>query len=250
MTNPGQSQSIDTSAGPLHCTHLGGELIHRVGYAPNPWAWTPWQYAEDGRFNGRWDDPDGNWRTLYVGASRLACYLEVLAFARADPRLALALADIDEDPDDAAAHPTASAGALPKSWCEPRAVATGAVTGWYALPGHHESLPTLRSRFLSLALHHGLADVDAAAVRDSRPRALTQAISGWLYLQQTPDGDDVAGVQFQSRHGDGLDLWAVYERPLDPAISPRLTPMRTDPVRRDDPDLVEAMRIHRLQWAP
>lgn len=81
-----------TSPDRLPCRpHLGGELIHRVGYAPNPWAWTPWQYAEDGRFNGRWDDPDGNWRTLYVGASRLACYLEVLAFARADPRLALNL---------------------------------------------------------------------------------------------------------------------------------------------------------------
>lgn len=31
------------------------------------------------RFTGRWDDPDGIWRTLYVGASRLVCCLEMLA---------------------------------------------------------------------------------------------------------------------------------------------------------------------------
>jgi hypothetical protein len=33
---------------------------------PEPWAWTPWQYATDGRFTGRWDDPDVA-RTLCVG---------------------------------------------------------------------------------------------------------------------------------------------------------------------------------------
>jgi hypothetical protein len=41
--------------------------VWRVGYRPEPWTWTPWQYAENGRFNGRWDDPDGNYRTLYTG---------------------------------------------------------------------------------------------------------------------------------------------------------------------------------------
>jgi hypothetical protein len=39
--------------------------VWRVGYAPDPWAWTPWEYASDsGRFNGRWDDEDAKFRTL------------------------------------------------------------------------------------------------------------------------------------------------------------------------------------------
>lgn len=30
-----------------------GEVWH-VGFEPDPWEWTPWQYASDnGRFNGR-----------------------------------------------------------------------------------------------------------------------------------------------------------------------------------------------------
>jgi hypothetical protein len=58
---------------------------------------TPWQFAEDGRFNGRWDDPNGVWRSHYVGESRLACYLEVLARFRIDASLQSDLAEIDED---------------------------------------------------------------------------------------------------------------------------------------------------------
>jgi hypothetical protein len=57
---------IDTA----HGVRLHGVRMHRVGYQPDPWAWTPWEYAgDDGRFHGRWDDPHGTWRTLYLGAS-------------------------------------------------------------------------------------------------------------------------------------------------------------------------------------
>jgi hypothetical protein len=28
--------------------------VWRVGHGPDPWAWTPWEYAgDDGRFHGR-----------------------------------------------------------------------------------------------------------------------------------------------------------------------------------------------------
>ena len=76
--------------------------MHRVGYRPDPWNWTPWEYAGTyGRFHGRWDDPHGTWRTLYAGFSALACYLEVLAAFRADPLLADEVGSIDDDGDDA-----------------------------------------------------------------------------------------------------------------------------------------------------
>src|SRR5664279_1996153 len=58
---------IATASGDLACDAAAGRVVWRVGYVPEPWAWTPWQYATDGRFTGRWDDPDGVWRTLYVG---------------------------------------------------------------------------------------------------------------------------------------------------------------------------------------
>ena len=56
--------------------HIGlGSRRHRANGRRGP-------TATDGRSTGRWDDPDGVWRTLYLGDTRMACYLEVLAFAR------------------------------------------------------------------------------------------------------------------------------------------------------------------------
>ena len=239
-----------TEVGDLLCQDGTGRRIHRVGFEPEPWAWTPWQYAEDGRFSGRWDDPDGVWRSIYVGESRLACYLEVLAFARADPQLQNELAGIEEAPEDAVAHPTLPAGLLPDSWTRPRRVGSAAVTGWYAVPGDKESLPTLRARFLALAVKLRLADVDAASIRLAEPRGFTQAIAAWLYDQSAPDGRPLAGVQFSSRHGDGVTLWAVFERPGDGDVSSLLQEPQSVPIDGDDPSLREAMRIHRLQWSP
>jgi len=238
-----------TGVGELLCQGGAGRRIHRVGFEPEPWAWTPWQYAEHGRFSGRWDDPDGVWRSICVGESRLACYLEVLAFARVDPQLQDELAGIEEAPEDAVAHPTLPVGLLPHSWRRPRRVGSALLIGWYAVPGDKESLPTLRARFLPLAIKYRLADVDAASIRLAEPRGFTQAIAAWLYDQSAPDGRPLAGVQFSSRHGDGLILWAVVERPGDDDVSSLLQEPQSDPIDEDDPDLREAMRLHRLQWS-
>ena len=106
----------------------------------------------------------------------------------------------------------------------------------------------MRAKFLSLAVHHRLPDLDAAAIRLAEPRALTQAIAGWIYQQTDQTGVPIGGVHFDSRHGDRLDLRAVFERPGDGATSPRVTGMLNEPIQVDDPDLQEALRIHRLHW--
>jgi len=45
--------SIPTDSGDIRCASGAERQVWRVGYAPEPWSWTPWQFAEDGRFNGR-----------------------------------------------------------------------------------------------------------------------------------------------------------------------------------------------------
>lgn len=117
------------------------------------------------------------------------------------------------------------------------------------MPGHQRSLATLRTAFLPTARSFGLADLDAAAIRDSRPRALTQAISAWLYTLRTRDGKPFNGIQFQSRHGDGLLPWAVYERDRAAATPPEVGPDASAPITTDDPQLLEAMRLHGLTWS-
>jgi hypothetical protein len=241
---------LDTPEFFLHCVRLTGVPVHRVGYRPDPWVWTPWMYAgADGRFHGRWDDPHGTRRSIYVGSSALACYLEVLARFRPDPQLQRELADIADDADDDDHYPTAAAGTLPRSWCDPRLLASGRLHGSFAVPAHQESLPTLRRRFLAMAQAFGLADLDAAAIRDSRPRALTQAISAWIYTLRTRAGSPLSGIQFQSRHGDNLTLWAIYERGHAGNSPPEVEPQGTQHISPDDAELRDAMRLHRIAWA-
>ncbi len=91
---------IGTPHGPITTSTRTTTPIYRVGYAPSPWEWTPWEYATDGRFAGRWDDPDGVWRTLYCADTPLTCYLEVLAFARPSPQLIAELDDIVVEEQD------------------------------------------------------------------------------------------------------------------------------------------------------
>jgi len=119
-----------------------------TGSAPprKAWAWTPWQYATDGRLGGRWDDPDGLWHTLYVGGSRLACYLQVLAVFRPDPVLSAELDCIVEPPQDAAEHATLGSGQLPRARLEPGRLGTTTLVRLACRPRRQRVLPTCAPR--------------------------------------------------------------------------------------------------------
>lgn len=239
---------IRTDAGEIVVRRHTATTVHRVGFAPTPWQWTDWAYAVDGRFDGRWDDPGGFWRTLYVGGTHLACLLELLARFRPSTRVAEELADIVVDDEDE--YPTIVAGTIPRDWCSPRQSGTAEMSGTFALPGHHRSLAALRTQFRTKALGLGLDDLDTAAIRDTRPRALTRGISAWLYRVGDEQLDRLDGIEFSSRHGDDLKLWAIYERGSDTDISAQLT-LQTDDaaINPEDPQLARAMELLGLRWA-
>ena len=89
----------------------------------------------------------------------------------------------------------------------------------------------------------GLTDFDAAALKDAKPRALTQAVASHIYST-----GEFHGVQFTSRHGDDLRLWAIFEQPGDPSISPRLGHMAKQELHPDNSDVLEAFRLLGLKW--
>ncbi len=239
---------IETPDGTMMCSYPDKQRVFRVGYPPSPWHWTPWVYADHGRFDGRWDDPEGIWRTLYVGSSLLVCYLELLARFRPDPVLADELAVIDAEGTDST-NATVAPGLLPRSWCTNRLASAADMTGKFAVVGSHESLPTLRQHFWRQAKQAGLPDFDASAIRIGEPRELTQAISSWMYKFVAPDGKPLSGIQFHSRHGDGLLLWAIYERDHTRSVAAELNGFTiNENVHPGDAALIEAMRIHRLNW--
>lgn len=143
------------------------DRVYRVGFEPEPWAWPGWEWATNGRFNGRWDDGAGNFRTVYAGDSLFACLLEVLAAFRVDPELAAALALVEVEAVDQVPYPTAPAGHVPHSWLEHRIAFSAVLRGTYCDVASAASIATLRPRFIADALRLGRRDFDAAALKDS-----------------------------------------------------------------------------------
>lgn len=78
-----------------------------------------------------------------------------------------------------------------------------------------KSIAVLYAHFIGIAPSLSLADLDAAALKEARPRQLTQAIAAWIY-----ETTELDGVTFASSHGDDLRLWAIFERPGDPYGTP------------------------------
>lgn len=217
--------------------------VWRIGFRPDPWAWSGWEWATDGRFPGRWDDLHGNFRTVYAGSSLQACLFEVLAGFRRDARLAMELGEITEDDEDAVLHPTVAPGQVPREWLDARAATSAELAGDYCAVTDSKSLAVLYPHFIGLALSLGLADLDAAALKDARPRKLTQAIAAWLY-----ENTDLAGVTFASRHGDDLQLWAIFERPGDGSVSLNLRHGRSEELHHDSQALKHAFQMLGLIW--
>ena len=218
--------------------------VYRIGHSPDPWQWAPWQYV---RATGRWDDPTGTFRVLYVADSVYACLVEVLAQFRPDPSLDDLYDDLVGDPDDAA-FPTVPAGTVDRRWLGERAVGTARMTGLFVAIGHSQTFAWLRRRAPRLLLTHHITDLDGAAVRDAEPRACTQALSALFYAWSDSGGAGIDGIGFQSRWGDDLHLWAIYERTQAgfDTVSPLLSEETYEDLRQSNSDLDRAMALHYL----
>jgi hypothetical protein len=178
------------------------------------------------------------------------CFLEVLAVFRADTVLVAELDAIEGDADDEE-FPTVPAGRVDRAWLAARRLGSADLSGDYVDVAHSQTIAELRPRFLARAVHYGLVDVDAAALRLVAPRGFSQAISRFLYAALLPSGEASAGVAFGSRHGDDQQLWAIFERDSDLGAprSRRITEDDSVPIAEDHPDLVAAMTLHHLEWS-
>ncbi len=56
------------------------DQVWRVGFTPEPWAWSGWEWAgADGRFHDRWDDRQSNFRTIYAQSAPSGRILDLRA---------------------------------------------------------------------------------------------------------------------------------------------------------------------------
>lgn len=232
------------TVGPVAATPRGP--LWRLGRAPEPWAWTEWSYAGD----QRWDDADGEFRTVYAADSAYGCFVETLAHFRPDSGVVAALRAIVVDPADASQYPSRPPGEVPLSWVDSRRLSSATVDGTFCDVTAAATIAALRPQFLPLAAQLGLSDFDAAAIKAARPRELTQRVASWLYRREAQPRMLWDGVAFASRHGDELRMWAIFERPGDRPFS-RLVSIETEnEIARSHPDLLAAFLLHGLTWEP
>ena len=221
--------------------------VWRIGYQPDPWAWTDWAYSRDGRFDGRWDAPSGAYRTVYAGSSFFACLVEVLARFRPDPTLVSVSNLIHEDDLDSAMHATVQAGTVDPAWFDVRRVAQAHLGGVYCDVAQSMTIATLRQHFAASTITtFKLADFDASALSNSGPRELTQQVGQFIYGLSFGDRSRFDGVRFLSRHGTDLELWAIFERSDDEIRSRHLSEVSAQKIDPNAPEVVRAMRLHSL----
>ncbi len=211
--------------------------VVRIGFAPEPWAWADWRYAQDGhRFDGRFDDPQGRYRVTYAGNSLRGCLLELLAQFRPEPDLVQDMAAIEDN--DPHGSTTIAPGTVPRDLAEKRYMTTARLTGTFCEVTNSRTAAWLQHRFGRR--------IDTAVLRDAQERMLTQAISRVVY----DDDLSTSGLQYRSRWGDEETLWAVYERPNDRGgSSAQLQQHRVTPFLRSHPDVVEVFTLYNLRWA-
>lgn len=224
--------------------------VWRVGWAPNPWQWTPWQYASDaGRFNGRWDDQDAQFRTLYTGDRLLGCFLELLAPVRPNETAFAELAEIYDDATTVPQHRDPERGAIGMTWLSDRLYSRGTQTGTYAEVTHAEGVAYLVAAGIFERLGIPARAVDVALLKDAHQRDVTRTVARFIFDIHNPETlrPAVDGIAFRSRMGDELRMWAVFERNEEP-VSDRLDSGPAHYVTEDNPDLLRAFEVLGLHW--
>jgi hypothetical protein len=127
-------------------------------------------------------------------------------------------------------------GVLPEEWFERRFIGTAQVEGNYADLYSPAWVSHLRSRLQPLCKELGLHDFDLSVLLQAEKRIVTQKASSIVY-----DLGAFAGIYYASRHGLGLENWALFE--FKAVINPLIPVQR---VSKNDPSLKQALEILHL----
>ena len=134
---------------------------------------------------------------------------------------------------------------ISRAWLTGRVIGQAMLRGRFVDIGDARSLATLRTEVAAEAIHWGLDDIDAATIRLAAPRAFTQHVSRFIYEQHPSDQGPFAGIRYQSRLGDDIANWAIFE-PTPGTPSP-LRAATSRPIDQDDPDLHAALDLLSLR---
>ena len=209
--------------------------LYRIARGANPWAFTDWSRASTDQygahtFGNRFDDPAGEYRVLYASSQLLSCYVETLARFRPDPKLKEELAAISGEDD------FQPIGYISTDWFKDRYIGRARVKGRYADLYTAEWVSQLLPHLQPECIKLGLPEFDLSVLMQAQKRIITQMASNYIN-----ELGSFHGIYYASRYGNNLENWALFEFKAD------IHPTEAREVSSDDPILVEALDILRLQ---
>jgi len=218
--------------------------LYRVARTADATAFAPWKYANaDHVFSGRWDDPQGTFRSLYSGDSAEGAYIESLQDFRRSTQLIAALQKIEQnDPDFERMDPPApgtGSGIVPAAWFEGRFLGEFTVDGGrYVDILAVESIELVRIRLAQRSLELGLSNVSAGTLLGEQ-RAFTQALARAVY----DDPGGYAGIHAPSSLGLPGSNYALFESgPSSEIARAPAQLLYVAPVGPEDPALQRAVK--------
>lgn len=211
--------------------------LYRIARGTRPWQFADWSKA--GRdspsaattFGNRFDDPKGRYRVLYAASQPVSCYMETLARFRPDLELIRELRAIEGDND------FQPIGIVPEDWHDNRVLGTARVEGNFADIYTYEWVSYLRDKLQPACISLGLPDFDLSILMQAQKRIITQLASEAVF-----DLGGYDGIYYASRHGQGLENWALFE------FKATIHPLSTQVVSAHDPAFKEALRCLGLEW--
>ena len=81
----------------------------------------------------------------------------------------------------------------------------------------------------------GVDDLDASVLQMTAPRDLTQLVSRMVFAE------GLDGIYYRSKYGHHVDNWALFE-PFQISV------LDSEPIRVEDPELQQALRLHHLKF--
>lgn len=216
---------------------LAPGLCYRVGRRDHLVTLPPWSL---GPFNGRWDDPEREYRVRYVGLSPFAAFVERISQYRPDLDLLTGMNCVTGLPTESVEN----FARLPQSWLSSNALLTTRVRlseGCDLLDvataeGMAEAYPAIQAA--SRAVSAGLTDYDASHLLSATGRAFTQALSRYAY------DAGFAGIVYLSRFAPEEMCAALFEQRHE-IVEPEIAP-----VDGSHPDFARALALHHLSAPP
>jgi hypothetical protein len=206
--------------------------IYHVGRRPDPFYWwTPPLLDLAQPAGGRFDDPHGEYATLYCATTAYGAMLEKFCSLRPIPELAAQYDSALDDGADPEYDKPPTGTTFPADICNTNVMGTATMDPDARFidvedPENHRLLEQLGGRALLTML--GLDRIDRGTF-DTNHRTVTRRIARELFDQVDPS---IAGLRFLSAIDADVECWAIWER-----ARPQLRDLDLEPFDTTTPDL-------------